>query len=54
MSKGAHDIGVMPGDETVEHYEKKPELLNDTQAQNAVGYQEYVEGLDLDMTDREV
>jgi hypothetical protein len=52
MSKPAHDIDVV-GDETIEHYEKKHEL-DDTQAQNAVGYQEYVEGLDIEVTDREV
>ncbi|KAH0036154.1 MFS general substrate transporter, partial [Aureobasidium melanogenum] len=51
MPKPAHDIDVV-GDETIEHYEKRHEL-DDTQAQNAVGYQEYVEGLDIEVTERE-
>lgn len=53
MLKPAHDIDVLSGDETIEHYEKKNEI-DETQAQNAVGYEEYVEGLNIEMTDREV
>jgi hypothetical protein len=54
MSKPTHDIDVLPGDETIENYEKKHDHLNDAQAKNAVGYQEYIEGLDLEVSDREV
>jgi hypothetical protein len=54
MSKPAHDIDVLPGDETIENYEKKHDQFNDAQVKNAVGYQEYVEGLDLEVSDREV
>jgi len=54
MSKLAHDIDIMSGDEAADHYEKKPATLPDIQQTNAVGYQEYIEGLDLEVSDREV